>query len=137
MKRPFLFLALCLLAKTYALSTQVNQFVEDKEPEKRDVPQQIIIPVQPVHAISFVGVNALNPINSVRPTTQNLQFYTVYEDYAAYIDGVKIIGEVNIPKSAIDYYVVMERGIPAEYGDFSFGRINRNGEGYSFLTAEY
>lgn len=137
MKRPFLFLALCLMAKTYALSTHVNHFVQDKEPEKRDVPQHIIIPAQPIQAISFVGVNALNLINSVRPTTQNLQFYTAYEDYAAYIDGVKVIGEVNIPKSAIDYYVVMERGIPAEYGDFSFGRINRNGEGYSFLSPEY
>ena len=46
-----------------------------------------------------------------------------FRNYRCYVDGVKIIGDLNIPKSSISYLEVFNFGIPAEFGDFSFGRI--------------
>ncbi len=41
-----------------------------------------------------------------------------------YIDGVKVIGTTNIPKSAIQEVTVITGGVPANYGDVTGGIIN-------------
>ncbi len=46
------------------------------------------------------------------------------EGVVTYIDGVKVMGSTNIPKSAIDQVDVMTGGLPASYGDATGGVIN-------------
>ena len=41
-----------------------------------------------------------------------------------YIDGVKVIGNTNLPKSAIQEVSVITGGVPASYGDVTGGVIN-------------
>ena len=41
-----------------------------------------------------------------------------------YIDGVKVIGTTNLPKSAIQEVSVITGGVPANYGDVTGGIIN-------------
>jgi len=46
------------------------------------------------------------------------------EGVVTFIDGVKVIGSSNIPKSAIDQVNVLTGGLPASYGDATGGVIN-------------
>lgn len=46
------------------------------------------------------------------------------EGVVTYIDGVKVMGSTNVPKSAIDQVNVLTGGLPASYGDATGGVIN-------------
>ncbi len=107
----------------------------NKSIKKRKPIDHITIKQKPIRGIRTLILNNNTPVYN-RPTRQNLELLNKFNDCATYIDGVKIIGEVNIPLSSIDYISIMERGIPAEYGDFSFGRIERNIEDYTFYRLE-
>lgn len=50
---------------------------------------------------------------------------------AYYIDGVRVIGSFNVPRSAIDQVQVVVGGTPAQYGDFVGGVINITTKGPS------
>jgi len=41
-----------------------------------------------------------------------------------YIDGVKVVGSINVPKSALQEVSVITGGIPANYGDATGGIVN-------------
>lgn len=50
---------------------------------------------------------------------------------AYYIDGVRVIGNFSVPRSAIDQVQVVVGGTPAQYGDFVGGVINITTKGPS------
>lgn len=107
-----------------------------KTAEKRARIEPIHIPQKSISGIKPVSTMASSSLVN-RPKLLSIEYLNRYSDFATYIDGVKILGEANIPLLSIDHLEVMERGIPAEYGDFSFGRIERNAEGYAFIRTEY
>jgi len=53
------------------------------------------------------------------------------EGTATYIDGVRVIGSSNLPKSAIDQVTVITGGTPAMYGDLTGGIVNITTKGPS------
>jgi hypothetical protein len=48
-----------------------------------------------------------------------------------YIDGIKVRGSSNLPKSAIEQVAVITGGIPAQYGDVTGGIVNITTKGAS------
>ena len=48
-----------------------------------------------------------------------------------YVDGVKVIGESAVPKSALEQVTVITGGLPAQYGDATGGIINITTKGPS------
>ena len=62
-----------------------------------------------------------------------------------YVDGVKAIGNINLPQSAIEQSSVLTSGISAEYGDATGGIITITsrgpagvfGGGFNYLTSQY
>lgn len=67
----------------------------------------------------FQQTNVLLNVGCMMTREQAVDF----RNYRCYVDGVKIIGDLNIPISSISYLEVFNLGIPAEFGDFSFGRM--------------
>lgn len=143
----YLLFVFSLVVKLNALpipeSNVYNQMEYADSDEKRKIKKTkervAILPIHiPQKAICWVDVKqSFTQASTTRPKLIGVEYLNRYSDFAVYIDGVKILGEANVPLVAIDYLTVMERGIPAEYGDFSFGRIERNAEGYAFIRMEY
>lgn len=140
MKDTFLLLMFSVIAQLYAIPTQrlnSNIQLEYKNvvtTDKRPSLKHIVILQKPIRGIASITMSNAPVYN--RPTRQSLELLSKYSDHVTYIDGIKVIGEVNIPLSAIDYLYVMDRGISAEYGDVSFGRIETNSDGYSMFKPE-
>lgn len=51
------------------------------------------------------------------------------EDVVYYVDGVKVVGSKNVPKSAIQQVSVITGGVPAQYGDATGGIISLTTKG--------
>ncbi|HKK39251.1 MAG TPA: carboxypeptidase regulatory-like domain-containing protein, partial [Cryomorphaceae bacterium] len=66
-------------------------------------------------AATVGGVQQNNDGTSIRGAREENTFY--------YIDGIKIRGNTNLPKAAIEEVQVMTGGIPASYGDATGGII--------------
>ncbi len=68
-------------------------------------------------ASTVAGVDTdVNGNTSIRGSRSENTYY--------YIDGVKVIGTTNLPKSAIQEVSVITGGVPASYGDVTGGIIN-------------
>lgn len=68
-------------------------------------------------ASTVAGVETdVNGNTSIRGSRSENTYY--------YIDGVKVIGTTNLPKSAIQEVSVITGGVPASYGDVTGGIIN-------------
>ncbi|RLD46806.1 MAG: hypothetical protein DRI86_02130 [Bacteroidetes bacterium] len=50
---------------------------------------------------------------------------------ATYVDGIRVIGSANLPKSAIEQVSVITGGTPAQYGDLTGGIVNITTKGPS------
>ncbi len=67
------------------------------------------------------------------------------EGTVIYIDGVKVRGSSNLPKSAVDQINVVHGGLPAKYGDATGGVVNITSKGFTkefgagveIVTSEY
>ncbi len=69
---------------------------------------------------------------NVRGSRSNANYY--------YIDGIKVRGSTNLPKSAIEQVSVLTGGVPAQYGDVTGGIISITTRGVSkeyFGSFEY
>ena len=69
---------------------------------------------------------------SIRGARENANYY--------YIDGIKVRGSTNLPKSAIEQVSVVTGGVPAQYGDVTGGVISittRGASSYYFGSVEY
>ncbi len=73
--------------------------------------------------VGGVGTNADGAITSVRGSRGDATFY--------YIDGIKVRGSTNLPKSAIQEVSVLTGGLPANYGDATGGIISITTRGAS------
>ena len=77
-------------------------------------------------ASTVAGVETdVNGNTSIRGSRSENTYY--------YIDGVKVIGTTNLPKSAIQEVSVITGGVPASYGDVTGGIINITTKGAASL----
>lgn len=82
--------------------------------------------------VGGVGTDANGSIQSVRGSRQNDTYY--------FIDGIKVRGSSNLPKSAIQEVSVITGGLPANYGDATGGVISittRGASSFFFGGLEY
>ena len=73
--------------------------------------------------VGGVQSDANGEITSVRGSRDDATFY--------YIDGIKVRGSTNLPKSAIEEVSVMTGGVPANFGDATGGIISITTRGAS------
>jgi hypothetical protein len=73
--------------------------------------------------VGGVQSDANGNITSVRGSRDDATFY--------YIDGIKVRGSTNLPKSAIEEVSVMTGGVPANFGDATGGIISVTTRGAS------
>jgi hypothetical protein len=73
--------------------------------------------------VGGVQSDANGNITSVRGSRDDATFY--------YIDGIKVRGSTNLPKSAIEEVSVMTGGVPANFGDATGGIISITTRGAS------
>ena len=82
--------------------------------------------------VGGVGTNANGGIQSVRGSRSEDTYY--------FIDGIKVRGSTNLPKSAIQEVSVITGGLPANYGDATGGIISistRGASSFYFGGIEY
>ena len=51
-----------------------------------------------------------------------------------YVDGIKVVGNSNVPTSAIEQITVVTGGLPAKYGDATRGIVSITTKGPSNKT---
>lgn len=73
--------------------------------------------------VGGVQSDANGNITSIRGARSDASYY--------YIDGIKVRGSTNLPKSAIEEVAVMTGGVPANYGDATGGIISITTRGAS------
>jgi hypothetical protein len=58
-------------------------------------------------------------------------------DMLYYVDGMKVVGELNLPSTSIYQMMVYSGGLPAQFGDTMGGVIAIESKGYFQLLREY
>lgn len=58
-------------------------------------------------------------------------------DMIYYVDGMKVVGELNVPSAAISNMMVYSGGLPAQFGDTMGGVVAIESKGYFELLRNY
>lgn len=58
-------------------------------------------------------------------------------DMIYYVDGMKVVGELNLPSTAISNMMVYSGGLPAQFGDTMGGVVAIESKGYFELLRNY
>ena len=113
---------MCLIGLTVKGQSSQREVTKVIELPKKEVTSFLIKPID--KPIRYFRGRLILCVNRGLPMIDNGVSYgrikDVLNNYNYYVDGVRVIGYLNIPKSSLDQVQILRGSLPAEFGGFEF-----------------
>ncbi len=115
---------MCLIGLTVKGQSSQREVTKVIELPKKEVTSFLIKPIdKPIRWCNGIPASCISFKYRILQINRGEYFDRIkndLSDYNYYVDGVRVIGYLNIPKSSLDQVQILRGSLPAEFGGFEF-----------------